>query len=52
MSRAELGVTLLVALVAGVAAVFILTVRYARYRDAVAHGRRHLKPVRRPFWMD
>lgn len=52
MSRADFGVTLLVALIAVVAVVSILTVRYAKYREAVARGRRHLKPVRRPFWMN
>jgi hypothetical protein len=51
MSRVDLGLTLLIALVAAIAAVSVMTVRYARYRDAVARGRRHLKPIRRPFWM-
>jgi Tfp pilus assembly protein PilE len=51
MSRADLGVALLVALIAIVAVISILTVRYTRYRDAVARGKRHLKPVSRPFWM-
>jgi hypothetical protein len=52
MSRADLGVALLVAFLGVITVVSILTVRYANYRSAVARGRRHLPPVWRPFWMD
>lgn len=51
MSRGDLGLTLLVALIATIAVVFILTRRYTKYRHRLARGRRDLKPVRRPFWM-
>jgi len=51
MSRADLGIILLLALVGAIAVVSVLTVRYIKYRHALACGRRHLKPVWRPFWM-
>ena len=52
MSRGDFALILLVALIAAIAFASTLTVRYARYRKALAHGRRHVKPVKRPFWMD
>jgi hypothetical protein len=52
MSRADIGVTLLVASLAVITVVSILTVRYANYRNAIARGRRHIPPVWRPFWMN
>ena len=52
MSRADLGIVLLVLLIGAIVAASVLTVRYSRYRHAVARGKRHLKPVWRPFWMD
>ena len=44
-------------IVAGVLAVLIapvvfLTVRYKRYEERRLRGKRHLKPVWKPFWME
>jgi len=52
MSRADIGVALLVVSLAVITVVSILTVRYANYRKAIARGRRHIPPVWRPFWMN
>jgi hypothetical protein len=35
-----------------VAPVAILTVRYKRYEERRARGKRNLKPVWKPFWME
>lgn len=35
-----------------VAPIVILTWRYKRYEDRRARGKRHLKPVWKPFWME
>ena len=41
------------AVVAGlVAPVAILTVRYKRYEERRVRGKRHLRPVWKPFWME
>jgi hypothetical protein len=41
------GLALLVA-----APVVVLTRRYVKYERRLAQGRRHLKPVWKPFWMN
>jgi hypothetical protein len=35
-----------------VAPVAILTVRYKRYEERRVRGKRHLRPVWKPFWME
>ena len=52
MSRADLALIILLTVILSIAAVSYLTLRYMKYRRALAHGRRHVKPVWRPFWMD
>lgn len=52
MTSSEIAVTVAALLAVLVAPVVILTIRYQRYADRLARGRRNLKPVWKPFWMN
>ena len=52
MTRADLALFLIVLLAFTLGVVVYHTARYLRYRRARTRGRRHLKPVRKPFWMN
>jgi len=48
----EIAVIVAVVLVALIAPVVFLTVRYKRYEERRVRGKRHLRPVWKPFWME
>lgn len=48
----EIALTVAAVLAVLVAPVIILTIRYQKYAERLARGRRNLKPVWKPFWMD
>ncbi len=50
MSRADIAYLLIVLTIACLAAVVVLSRRFARYKRAVMRGERQAKPVWRPFW--
>lgn len=52
MSRTDIAMLLLGLFALALAAVIYQTKRYADYRRALTRGRRNLKPVRKPFWMN
>jgi hypothetical protein len=52
MTRAGLALFLIVLLASTLGVVVYHTLRYMRYRRAMTRGRRHLKPVQKPFWMN
>lgn len=52
MTFASTLLSLGVAAVLLIAAVVWLTLRYLRYERRLARGRRNLKPVWKPFWMN
>ena len=52
MERADLALVISLLLVAAVAGVTVLSVRYRKYDEDVRRGKRRAKPVWRPFWMN
>lgn len=52
MTSIEIAVIVAVVLVALIAPVVFLTVRYKRYEERRVRGKRHLRPVWKPFWME
>ena len=52
MTSFEIAVIVAAVLAVLVAPVVILTVRYKRYEERRLRGKRHLKPVWKPFWME
>ena len=52
MARTDLALVISLLLVAVVAYAITLSIRYRKYERTVRRGRRRVKPVRRPFWMN
>lgn len=52
MTSIEIAVIVAAVLAVLIAPVAFLTWRYKRYEERRLRGKRHLKPVWKPFWME